>query len=236
MAWPAVRSSLDTQSDGGRNRHAPRSPSCVPGSASRVPTRACGRTGSRPATARSISRWSCAIAPGRSPRGSSGRSIGSPVASSAGTRSGSPARSSASAASWSPRSTTSSRSTTGELDPADFLPAAYRDAQELEGFLEHLTREVHDAPLRSVVERVLFTEPVAAEFRRAPCTRAGHHSYVGGTDRAHRRGRHPRRRGLPAPPPARLRPADGGGSRCTTSARRASSATGRSSGSPRRGV
>ena len=39
---------------------------------------------------------------------------------------------------------------------------------------------MHDAPLRSVVERVLFTEPVAAEFRRAPCTRAGHHSYVGG--------------------------------------------------------
>ena len=68
----------------------------------------------------------------------------------------------------------------GQLDPADFLPAAYRDAQELEGFLEHLTREVHDAPLRSVVERVLFTEPVAGEFRRAPCTRAGHHSYVGG--------------------------------------------------------
>lgn len=68
----------------------------------------------------------------------------------------------------------------GELDPSDFLPAAYRDAEELEGFLEHLTREVHDEPLRRVVERVLFTEPVAAEFRRAPCTRAGHHAYVGG--------------------------------------------------------
>jgi 3'-5' exoribonuclease len=68
----------------------------------------------------------------------------------------------------------------GELDPALFLPAAYRDAEELNGFLEHLTREVHDAPLREVVERVLFTEPVAGEFRRAPCTRAGHHAYVGG--------------------------------------------------------
>jgi 3'-5' exoribonuclease len=68
----------------------------------------------------------------------------------------------------------------GELDPALFLPAAYRDAGELEGFLEHLTREVHDAPLREVVERVLFTEPVAGGFRRAPCTRAGHHAYVGG--------------------------------------------------------
>src|SRR4029079_2734360 len=67
-----------------------------------------------------------------------------------------------------------------ELDPAEFLPAAYRDAEELEGFLEHLTREVHDVPLRQVVERVLFTGPSAAEFRRAPCTRAGHPAYVGG--------------------------------------------------------
>jgi 3'-5' exoribonuclease len=67
-----------------------------------------------------------------------------------------------------------------ELDPADFLPAAYRNAEELEGFLEHLAREVHDAELRQVVERVLFTEPVAGDFRRAPCTRAGHHAYVGG--------------------------------------------------------
>lgn len=68
----------------------------------------------------------------------------------------------------------------GQLDPAEFLPSAYRNADELEGFLEHLTREVHDAPLREVVERVLFAEPVATEFRRAPCTRSGHHAYVGG--------------------------------------------------------
>ena len=68
----------------------------------------------------------------------------------------------------------------GQLDPAEFLPAAYRDAAELEGFLEHLTREVYDEPLRAVVGRVLFTEPVAGQFRRAPCTRAGHHAYVGG--------------------------------------------------------
>jgi 3'-5' exoribonuclease len=67
-----------------------------------------------------------------------------------------------------------------ELDPAEFLPTAYRDSEELNGFLEHLTREVHDAPLREVVVRALFTEPVAREFRRAPCTRAGHHAYVGG--------------------------------------------------------
>ncbi|HKH23133.1 MAG TPA: HD domain-containing protein [Solirubrobacterales bacterium] len=68
----------------------------------------------------------------------------------------------------------------GELDPTGFLPAAYRDAEELEGFLEHLSREIHDPALRRIVQRVLFAEPVAEEFRRAPCTRAGHHAYVGG--------------------------------------------------------
>lgn len=68
----------------------------------------------------------------------------------------------------------------GEADPQQFLPAAYRDREELEGFLEHLAREIHDPGLAAVVERVLFSEPVAADFRRAPCTRAGHHSYLGG--------------------------------------------------------
>jgi 3'-5' exoribonuclease len=68
----------------------------------------------------------------------------------------------------------------GSFDPAEFLPAAYRSTEELEGFLEHLTREVHDAPLRGVVERLVLSGPLAAEFRRAPCTRAGHHAYLGG--------------------------------------------------------
>jgi 3'-5' exoribonuclease len=67
-----------------------------------------------------------------------------------------------------------------EVDPAEFLPVAYRSREELEGFLEHLTREIHDAPLRGVVERAIFSGPDAAAFRRAPCTRAAHHAYVGG--------------------------------------------------------
>ncbi|MEK6278534.1 MAG: HD domain-containing protein [Actinomycetota bacterium] len=68
----------------------------------------------------------------------------------------------------------------GEADPEQFLPAAYRDREELEGFLEHLAREVHDPGLAAVVQGVLFSEPLAADFRRAPCTRAGHHAYLGG--------------------------------------------------------
>lgn len=66
------------------------------------------------------------------------------------------------------------------FDPVEFLPSAYRSVEELEGFLEHLTREVNDPGLRAVVERLLFTAPAADEFRRAPCTRAGHHAYLGG--------------------------------------------------------
>ena len=68
----------------------------------------------------------------------------------------------------------------GEYSPEAFLPAAYRSVEELEGFLEHLTGEVYDPALRAVVERVLGAEPVATEFRRAPCTRSGHHAYLGG--------------------------------------------------------
>src|SRR4051794_33575173 len=66
------------------------------------------------------------------------------------------------------------------FDPAEFLPTAYRNRDELEGFLEHLIREVHDPALRGVAERVLLEEPIASQFRRAPCTRAGHHAYLGG--------------------------------------------------------
>jgi 3'-5' exoribonuclease len=68
----------------------------------------------------------------------------------------------------------------GSFDPAEFLPAAYRPVEELEGFLEHLCREVHDPGLRGVVERLVLTGPSASDFRRAPCTRGGHHAYLGG--------------------------------------------------------
>jgi 3'-5' exoribonuclease len=68
----------------------------------------------------------------------------------------------------------------GTFDPADFLPAAYRSVEELEGFLEHLLREIHDPGLRGVAARLVVSGPHAAEFRRAPCTRAGHHAYLGG--------------------------------------------------------
>jgi 3'-5' exoribonuclease len=66
------------------------------------------------------------------------------------------------------------------IDPAEFLPSAYRSVEELLGFFEHLTREVHDPGLRAVVERAVTREPTARELRTAPCTRGGHHAYLGG--------------------------------------------------------
>lgn len=68
----------------------------------------------------------------------------------------------------------------GSYDPAEFLPAAYRSSEELQGFFEHLCREVHDLGLQRVLAAVAFREPVASELRRAPCTRGGHHAYLGG--------------------------------------------------------
>ena len=77
-----------------------------------------------------------------------------------------------------------------EADPASFLPVAYRDLDELDGFLEHLAREVFDPPLRSLLQAILDDDGLRAEIRRAPCSlpatagvaRTGvvHHAYLGG--------------------------------------------------------
>ena len=67
-----------------------------------------------------------------------------------------------------------------DADPADFLPVAYRDVDELDGFLEHLAREVHDAGLRRLLDAFFTDDDLRAQFRRAPCTLAGHHAYLGG--------------------------------------------------------
>jgi 3'-5' exoribonuclease len=68
----------------------------------------------------------------------------------------------------------------GEADPAQFLPVAYRDLDELDGFLEHLAREVHDRRLRGVLDAFLQDASFRSDLRRSPCTRAGHHAYLGG--------------------------------------------------------
>jgi 3'-5' exoribonuclease len=72
------------------------------------------------------------------------------------------------------------RAEQGEVDPSEFLPVAYRDLDELDGFLEHLAREVYDPEYRALVDAFLADGSFRAELRRAPCTRSGHHAYLGG--------------------------------------------------------
>src|SRR5919197_4824650 len=67
-----------------------------------------------------------------------------------------------------------------DADPAAFLPVAYRDLDELDGFLEHLAGEVSDQPFSALLAGLLNDAALRAALRRSPCTRAGHHAYLGG--------------------------------------------------------
>ena len=65
-------------------------------------------------------------------------------------------------------------------DPGRFLPAAYRDLDELDGFLEHLAGEVRDHGFAALLDGLLRDDELRAALRLAPCSRAGHHAYLGG--------------------------------------------------------
>jgi 3'-5' exoribonuclease len=67
-----------------------------------------------------------------------------------------------------------------DADPAAFLPVAYRDLDELDGFLEHLAGELRDAAFGALVAELLGDAGLRAALRRTPCTRNGHHAYLGG--------------------------------------------------------
>ena len=73
------------------------------------------------------------------------------------------------------------RSQDDAVAPEAFLPVAYRDLDELDGFLEYLAHEeVHDSDYRRLLDAFLGDDGFRSEFRRAPCTRNGHHAYLGG--------------------------------------------------------
>lgn len=91
------------------------------------------------------------------------------------------------------------RASDADADPARFLPTAYRDLDELEGFLEHLAREVYEPGLKGLLASLLGDRALRVEIRRAPCSppvalgadsrprgagagRSGssHHAYLGG--------------------------------------------------------
>jgi 3'-5' exoribonuclease len=87
---------------------------------------------------------------------------------------------------------TIARADGAEADPARFLPRAYRDLDELEGFMEHLVREVYDPGLRALLEALLGDGDLRAALRMAPCSLpagantgsrpqpGAHHAYLGG--------------------------------------------------------
>jgi 3'-5' exoribonuclease len=75
---------------------------------------------------------------------------------------------------------TIARAPADDADPAAFLPVAYRDLDELDGFLEHLADLVTDAPFRRLLDGVLADGDLRAALRRSPCTRNAHHAYLGG--------------------------------------------------------
>jgi 3'-5' exoribonuclease len=58
----------------------------------------------------------------------------------------------------------------GREEAARFLPVSRRDLDELEGFFEHLAREVYDRPLRGLLDAILADRELRAELRRAPCS------------------------------------------------------------------
>jgi 3'-5' exoribonuclease len=60
-----------------------------------------------------------------------------------------------------------------DADPARFLPTAYRDRDELEGFLEHLAREVYDPALKALLERMIGDRRLREQIRLAPCSLPG---------------------------------------------------------------
>jgi len=68
----------------------------------------------------------------------------------------------------------------GVADTARFLPTAYRDLDELDGFLEHLAGEVFDRRYRSLLEQLMTDRELRSAWRRAPCSRGAHHAYLGG--------------------------------------------------------
>jgi 3'-5' exoribonuclease len=77
-----------------------------------------------------------------------------------------------------------------DADPARFLPSSYRDVDELEGFFEHLAREVYDPALRGLLDSLLADGGLRSQLRLAPCSlpaaptgarpAGAHHCYLGG--------------------------------------------------------
>ena len=72
------------------------------------------------------------------------------------------------------------RAAPDEAAAEDLLPRAHRDPDELFGFVLHLADEVGDPGLRAVLDALTGDAALARDWRTMPCTRSGHHAYLGG--------------------------------------------------------
>jgi 3'-5' exoribonuclease len=69
-----------------------------------------------------------------------------------------------------------------------FLPVSHRDLDELEGFFEHIAREIYEPGFKALLERLLGDRELRAGLRRAPCSLppagpnrgSSHHAFLGG--------------------------------------------------------
>jgi 3'-5' exoribonuclease len=67
-----------------------------------------------------------------------------------------------------------------EARAEDLLPRSHRDPEELFGFVLHLADEVADPDLRRLLDALTGDADLALAWRTMPCTRSGHHAYMGG--------------------------------------------------------
>ena len=146
-------------------------------------SRACARIGCRRAPARRTSRSSCAIARGTIRRERSGMPISSPGRFERGdlvdVRGRVERFRDELVVEVSDIRARRGRRRRGRSGRA-FLPVAYRDLDELDGFLEHLATRSTTRGTEALLDSVLGDDELRAAFRRAPCTRNGHHAYLGG--------------------------------------------------------
>ena len=65
-------------------------------------------------------------------------------------------------------------------DPADLTPTLRRDADELDGFLDFLAREIAHPGLKSIVGGMLGDTAIRRGLRALPASPESHHVYAGG--------------------------------------------------------
>ncbi|MBC7292487.1 MAG: HDIG domain-containing protein, partial [Thermoleophilia bacterium] len=68
----------------------------------------------------------------------------------------------------------------GSARPRDFLPATYRDLEELKGFLQFHIDSVHDPDYRSLLGTIFGDAAFLETFLTAPAAKLFHHAYLGG--------------------------------------------------------